>query len=116
MSPPIRVNWPRRYRSAEARIAKLESNMTSKRSIETAPRALEDAAAANAADAYVFAEKAERHARETFQRSRAALVHWLGGETSRTLPDGRRVHVIGWRGETPVRIAINDLPLLSNER
>jgi len=90
--------------------------MSTESATESEIAELIDVVAANAADAYVFAEKAERHARETFQRSRAALVHWLGGETSRTLPDGRRVRVIGWRGETPVRIAINDLPLLSNER
>jgi len=94
MSPPIRVNWPRRYRSAEARIAKLESNMTSKRSIETAPRALEDAAAANAADVFTTAQFHRSHADELEQRAESALLRWLGEACERRLPDGRRVRVV----------------------
>jgi len=74
------------------------------------PTEIQDTAAANAADAFVLAELTRRHARETQSRAQMALIHWLAGCESRRLPDGREVRVVGWVGETPVRIVVDEAP------
>lgn len=98
--------------------------MTSKHNLAEPDDELAHVVAANAADAYVVAEQTERHARSTRQRARAALLHWLGGEGSRTLPDGRRVVAVSARGgrtvsvrigETPARVKVLDADVVEDE-
>jgi len=68
--------------------------MSSKRSIETAASAHDDAAAANAADVFTTAKFHREHADVIEQRAEAALLRWLGDASERRLPDGRRVRVV----------------------